>query len=145
MDPNSRKTSDNEIDVDNVAAESAEGTTEQQQSPKGIGISNIVPGANITHFCFLMHGHRGLSRDLAYFQTVMEKWVAEELMKQSEELSSMLGSSSQSTHLHDMVVHNALCNEGKTQDGVEAGGERLVEEMRQVIENEMKKRHPELN
>ena len=142
MDPTAQETSDDNID-DNVV--NAEKDMTEQPSPKGIGISNIVPGANITHFCFLMHGHRGLSRDLAYFQTVMERWVAEELMKQSEELSSMMGSNSSSTHLHDMVVHNALCNEGKTQDGVENGGERLVEEMRQVIENEMKKRHPELN
>jgi Putative serine esterase (DUF676) len=27
----------------------------------------------ITHFCFLVHGHRGMSRDLSYMQSVMRK------------------------------------------------------------------------
>ena len=44
-----------------------------------------------------------------------------------------------------MVVHNSVCNEGKTQDGVQNGGDRLVEEMRQVIDTEMKKRHPKIH
>ena len=32
-----------------------------------------------------------------------------------------------------IVVHNVICNEGKTQDGVAMGGERLVKEMLSVI------------
>lgn len=134
----------------------------------------IVPDANVTHFCFLVHGHRGLSRDLAYFQAVMERWVVEELQQQQQQHNNnnnnkgvaaepstakeekQTSSSSlpfistkqqqqPKQHTHDMVVHNAVCNEGKTQDGVENGGERLVEEMRQVIDTEMKKRHEALN
>lgn len=34
---------------------------------------------------------------------------------------------------HDMVVHNAVCNEHRTTDGVINGGERLVQEMLETI------------
>ncbi|KAG7357269.1 DUF676 putative serine esterase domain containing protein [Nitzschia inconspicua] len=113
----------------------------------------FIPESDVTHFCFLIHGHRGLSRDLAYFQAVMQRWASEELKKQKQstgnEKIAFNGNSNLTTteakRTHDMVVHNAICNEGKTQDGVENGGERLVEEMRQVIEAEMKKRHAALN
>ncbi|KAG7360646.1 DUF676 putative serine esterase domain containing protein [Nitzschia inconspicua] len=113
----------------------------------------FIPESDVTHFCFLIHGHRGLSRDLAYFQAVMQRWASEELKKQKQstgnEKVAFNGNSNLTTtevkRTHDMVVHNAICNEGKTQDGVENGGERLVEEMRQVIEAEMKKRHAALN
>jgi len=113
-------------------------------------ISNVVPGSNVTHFCFLIHGHRGLSRDLAYLQAVMQRWASEELRRQKGDTKDVKTddntSDSKETikRKHDMVVHNAICNEGKTQDGVENGGDRLVEEMRQVIDMEMKKRHPEI-
>jgi hypothetical protein len=39
-----------------------------------------------------------------------------------------------------MIVHAALCNEGKTTDGVQPGGERLVNEMVQVIRENMRRR-----
>jgi hypothetical protein len=42
-----------------------------------------------------------------------------------------------------MVVHNAVCNEHRTKDGIRNGGDRLVKEMVEVIEAEMTKRQPE--
>jgi hypothetical protein len=105
----------------------------------------IIQKPDVTHFCFLIHGHRGLSRDLAYMQAVMKKCVAMEIKRRSLNPSSM-GEDSV-THdtitKHDMVVHNVICNEGKTKDGVKNGGDRLVAEMRKVIEAEMAKRYPE--
>ena len=38
------------------------------------------------------------------------------------------------------IVHNAVCNEGTTHDGVEKGGERLANEMLDVIRNELEPR-----
>jgi hypothetical protein len=116
---------------------------------------------HVTHFCFLIHGHRGLSKDLRYMQTVMQQLAGKEQRRRWQEssFSSNLDydSSSSSTSStsangtsttpaaaeylrHDMVVHNAVCNEHKTTDGVIAGGDRLVEEIRQVIQREMAKR-----
>lgn len=150
--------------MDAAAAAASNCNTDENSSevangvPNAAGGSLIVPDADVTHFCFLIHGHRGLSRDLAYFQAVMQRWVSEELKKQKEEgeqrqgeaepkMSPSNGNDKDASKrgTHDMVVHNAVCNEGKTQDGVEKGGDRLVEEMRQVIEAEMKKRHAGLN
>ena len=35
----------------------------------------------------------------------------------------------------DIIVHNVLCNEHKTGDGIEKGGDRIVIEIMDVIEN----------
>lgn len=77
-----------------------------------------VNSCTVTHFCFLVHGHRGLSHDLAYVRHVMRRAAPQ----------------------HNFVVHSVTCNEKKTDDGVEAGGERLVNEMLETIRREMKKR-----
>jgi Putative serine esterase (DUF676) len=81
--------------------------------------NNTIPLSNTStiHFCFLVHGHRGHSRDLSYVQAVMRRWA-----------SLQEASSSQRC-----VVHSVRCNEKKTDDGVVAGGKRLMEEMVQVI------------
>ena len=114
---------------------------------------------HVTHFCFLIHGHRGLSKDLRYMQTVMQQLAGKERRRRWEESSESSSSSSldydsssstctngtATEYLrHDMVVHNAVCNEHKTTDGVSAGGDRLVEEIRQVIQQEMAKRSSSL-
>jgi hypothetical protein len=39
-----------------------------------------------------------------------------------------------------IIVHNAVCNEGNTHDGVEKGGERLANEMLEVIRDEIGQR-----
>lgn len=89
-----------------------------------------VESPDIVHFCFLLHGHRGLSKDLSYMQLRMQQ-VAEEEKKVNS--------------THDMVVHLSAANEGQTTDGVANGGNRLVQELRHVIKEEMIKRHPKLS
>jgi hypothetical protein len=107
----------------------------------------------ITHFLFLVHGHRGLSKDLSYVQTVMRRVAASEKRKrwlqhqQSQQSSSSGGKGEEKEEAaeflrHDMVVHSVCCNEGKTTDGVVKGGERLVDEIMDVIRQEMKTRQP---
>jgi len=189
-----------------------------------------------THFCFLVHGHRGVARDLWYMQMSMQRFAALQKRKQKQKRKEWLESklntangdgddrkndggddiavandddrgsikkdvgiaSSMSeqgdlrvssdassavidtndrtgnpteerpqnsnqrnndgrpnkdlaatvmTHkesmqypLHDMIVHSTVCNEGKTTDGIEHGGDRLVDEMMEVIQSEMDKR-----
>lgn len=160
---------------------------------------------DVTHFVFLVHGHRGFSKDLSYLQHVMqrasrrEKRKRQPQQKQSQETSGeddysstslslpgqgneeprqreyigtsvnkALSNEDEKQHLqkgdkatvmpkspsanqeqhkkdrrsirHDMVVHATVCNERKTEDGVAAGGERLVEEMKDIIRKEMKRR-----
>jgi hypothetical protein len=85
---------------------------------------------DVVHFCFLVHGHRGLSKDLSYLQAVMQSLSEQEKRKRYK----------QDGLVHDIIVHPAVCNEGKTTDGVANGGQRLVDEMMTVIETEMKHR-----
>jgi len=89
-----------------------------------------VESPDIVHFCFLLHGHRGQSKDLSYMQFRMQQVAQEEKKRHTK---------------HDMVVHLSVTNEGKTTDGVANGGNRLVEELRSTIKEEMIKRHPELS
>lgn len=43
----------------------------------------------------------------------------------------------ESGSVQDIIVHNAVCNEGKTTDGVALGGQRLADEMVNVINSEL--------
>ena len=80
--------------------------------------------AETLHVCFLVHGHRGFARDLSYLQQKMQQMAA--ATRNSDT---------------DMVVHAAVCNEGKTTDGVIKGGDRLTEEMLLVLRQELAKRN----
>ena len=105
----------NESQVDEWAAEEEDFSPEWQ--------------AQTLHFCFLVHGHRGYSKDLGYLQHVMRKTAYE---RRNETIVN--------NTRHDMVIYSPSCNEKKTDDGVVAGGDRLVEELEGVIEKEIQKR-----
>jgi Putative serine esterase (DUF676) len=79
------------------------------------------------HFCFLVHGHRGHSRDLSYVQAVMRRCASLQETSSSQRC----------------IVHSVRCNEKKTDDGVIAGGKRLMEEMLQVIRDTCPRTEPE--
>ena len=115
---------------------------EQQQPPAPLYIA-----PDVTHFCFLVHGHRGFSRDLSYLQTVMRKvaarekkrrWMAQQEQEKDENTNES-GTSAKNL-VHDLVVHSVTCNEKRTDDGVANGGQRVVDEILQVIRSEMEKR-----
>jgi hypothetical protein len=55
----------------------------------------------------------------------MRRVAKAEMERQDQNISSEI--------VHDMVVHATVCNEKKTTDGVENGGERAVQEMLDVI------------
>ena len=102
------------------------------------------PEADVVHFCFLVHGHRGYSKDLSYLEAVMRKTAVE---RKEEEENGHWQSQHQVTNQNetyrkkqDLVVHATSCNERRTDDGVEAGGARLMEEVRSVILEEMRLR-----
>lgn len=77
---------------------------------------------DVTHFCFLVHGFRGTSRDLGYVQSAMKN-TAEQLVE---------------SKYCRFIVHSAACNEKKTDDGVASGGERLMDEMIFTIRERMR-------
>lgn len=83
---------------------------------------------HVTHFCFLVHGYMGFSKDLSYLETVMR------LLAEQRKHELVKGSSNTR---HDIVVHCPTCNEHRTTDGVEKGGERLLEEILKTIRSTM--------
>ena len=110
--------------------------------------SDTIP--DVTHFCFLIHGHRGLSRDLKYLQAVLERFGDFEQERIQRRWIQSQQDACDSDRLQNsdrilpprqrLVVHNCLSNEGKTHDGVAAGGDRVVAEMLDTIRSEMSDR-----
>lgn len=111
------------------------------------------------HFCFLVHGFQGLSGDLSYFEAVLKHRAFvernhEELIQKNGRFDTdgdfvivpaVTHKKTGALKTQDMVVHNVVCNEGKTNDGVINGGDRLLEEMKEVIDSNMKRRYPDLD
>jgi len=76
------------------------------------------------HFCFLVHGYKGSSSDLAYLELA---------------LNNVCDSDDMSTLSRDnFIVHSVICNEGKTDDGIQNGGDRVVMEVMDVIHHKIK-------
>jgi len=114
---------------------------------------------SVMHFCFLVHGYQGLSGDLSYLEAMMKHHVWQEKQKREklpietcnkdqdddfvmipkdEFVNHQSNATSRSRQ--DVVVHNCQCNEGKTNDGIIQGGERLIHEIRNVIDSNMNQR-----
>ena len=72
------------------------------------------------HFCFLMHGYRGLVDDLDYMHGALAKEASNAL---NDDGKAMV----------NIVIHRAKCNENQTKDGIVKGGERLMEEVFTVL------------
>lgn len=150
-----------------------------------LSLTRMTGNPPVTHFCFLVHGHRGFSKDLSYLQHKMEQVASKtrrrrrkELRRQAgdttvdvngitstttttpratsttspipEQTSSTLSGTATTVNedkdkfvpSYDLVVHSVTCNERKTDDGVAAGGTRLVEEILHVLRLEMMLRGP---
>jgi len=91
--------------------------------------------SRVLHFCFLVHGHRGFSRDLSYLQRRMQRLVREE----RSQLYTDRQEGKEAKYL-DLIVHATECNERRTDDGVENGGGRLADEVEQVVMREIRNR-----
>lgn len=81
-----------------------------------------IPRSIVLHVIFLVHGHRGYSTDLAYLRDQISS-VASEKMKTCQQ--SLL------------LIHSVKCNEGRTDDGIRSGGERVAQEMLEYIQQKI--------
>jgi len=82
----------------------------------------------LIHFIFLVHGFKGMSADLSYVQQNLKSVIEQRVFDGKSDVST--SSKKQSCKV---VIHNSMANEYKTKDGIESGGDRLFEEMLQVI------------
>jgi hypothetical protein len=81
-----------------------------------------TPRSIVLHVIFLVHGHRGYSTDLAYLRDQIDSVASEKLKTYQQSL---------------VLIHSVKCNEGRTDDGIRNGGERVAQEMREFIEQKV--------
>jgi hypothetical protein len=81
-----------------------------------------MPRSIVLHVIFLVHGHRGYSTDLAYLRDQIASVASEKLKTYQQSL---------------VLIHSVKCNEGRTDDGIRNGGERVAQEMREYIEQKV--------
>jgi hypothetical protein len=75
------------------------------------------------HLVVLVHGFIGCPQDLAYVRHALERQASQALLQ---------GGNSSNEHF---IIHNCEANHGRTWDGVEAGAQRVSEEIQQVLRN----------
>ena len=87
------------------------------------------PKKSRVHFCFLVHGYRGLAVDLSYLHSTLNN-AASKLLNECED-----GSSSEIDTI--IITHTIKCNEYRTNDGVINGGDRVALEVLKIVEAEI--------
>ena len=91
---------------------------------------------DVTHFCFLMHGLNGQSKDLNYLQAMLQ-CTADQYVSCRKKPSR--GDSLEESKLENIIIHNIQSNERKTKDGIENGGSRMANEIVSVIQTEIQR------
>lgn len=118
---------------------------EQQPSEHSISTDHGI----ITHFCFLVHGLNGNPDDLSYLQSVMIKSARnalhenpnkeitdDQLSTRDDDDRKKQGDEQKSWNR--IIIHNCNCNARNTGDGIETGGQRLLEEMLHIVRSNVK-------
>ncbi len=86
-----------------------------------------------THYVFLIHGWLGNSSEMSYLEKSLNKAAAEYF---SNDKNSRADHEETSTCAR-FITHSAICNNGRTTDGIASGGDRLAEEVQQFIIRDM--------
>ena len=86
----------------------------------------------VNHVIVLVHGWLGNSLEMDSLKESLQSVIIEEQNKQQQRQTS--SSSNPTIERHRFVVHSALCNEGKTTDGIDAGGRRLAQEINSLLQ-----------
>lgn len=82
------------------------------------------------HFVFLIHGWLGNDMEMSYIEGAVEKAISSSPLLVGDEVKNEA-----ETGL--IVVHKVTCNNGKTADGIAAGGSRLADEILETIRSHM--------
>ena len=79
---------------------------------------SVPPEATSVHVVILVHGYLGNPLELGYLQTAIQKQADRARLEHPETC---------------FVVHSAVANDGKTKDGIAAGGSRLAAEVNEIL------------
>jgi pimeloyl-ACP methyl ester carboxylesterase len=104
-----------------TALDSSSSSTQTTSTTRTFGQQRSLPAtANRVHLIVLVHGWMGSSRELGYLQQALEKKA--DIVQESYPETFYL-------------VHCAQDNNGRTSDGIAAGGSRLATEVNRIIQN----------
>jgi len=78
------------------------------------------------HFIFLVHGWMGNEMEMSYIEDALEKAIESSPFLATGNVLGQVGPGL-------VVVHKVKCNNGKTTDGISAGGARLADEIIETI------------
>lgn len=101
--------------LDTSSASSIHPTTVNMSHQRSLPIT-----ANHVHLIVLVHGWMGSSAELGYLQQALEQ-KADRIQEKHPETF--------------YLVHNAQANDGRTSDGIAAGGSRLATEVNKIIQD----------
>lgn len=82
------------------------------------------------HLIFLVHGYMGNPNELCYLQTALERQLLSRLVTSDQDPND-------NHHHHQpykLLSHSVVANNGKTYDGIAAGGMRVAQEVNEIID-----------
>ena len=122
---NDRKVYDNDNGIDNANANDID-----NDIGNDIGNDNgFNPRLIHTHYLILIHGWLGNAKDMSYFATSIDKSLLQDDKNRTTSLFQK--------NKVRVKVHSSTCNTGKTSDGIAKGGQRLSNEIHDLIRNDV--------
>mmetsp|Transcript_1412 Transcript_1412/g.2576 ORF Transcript_1412/g.2576 Transcript_1412/m.2576 type:complete len:607 (-) Transcript_1412:4794-6614(-) len=113
-----------------------ENNQEEEEEHTVVIRNENAPEDGVTHFCFLVHGYNGRPADLLYLRTAMANLAEKELSSTNRQREGASESTENTSKM--IVLHSCQSNWGRTSDGVEKGGVRILDEIRSVIRDHIR-------
>jgi len=89
----------------------------------------------VIHIIVLVHGWLGNALEMDSIKASLSNAVEEMAVSSTPQANDDKTQNNKNQKLeHRFVIHSAICNEGKTNDGIAAGGSRLAEEINSLVE-----------
>jgi Putative serine esterase (DUF676) len=92
------------------------------------------------HLIVLVHGWMGNPLELSYLQGALERQAEMNAVAMNLATTTESSTVNSSCHMSRILVHSAVCNHGRTSDGVAAGGRRLADEINHWVAH-VRKQH----
>ena len=90
-----------------------------------------------THYIFLVHGWLGNSLEMSYLHAALNKTMLDRTQSEDYQHDTDSDTVVNDNNNERVVIHSTIANEGKTTDGIIAGGTRLATEVQQFITSDL--------
>ncbi|CAJ1935153.1 unnamed protein product [Cylindrotheca closterium] len=123
---------DNNTTTNNDNSETNHNNNKQQQEQGATTTLQNAPSD--VHLIVLIHGWLGNPKEMDGLKESLMEQSQIQLDKEKENADNKKKSSSSSSSSSRVVVHSVRCNDGKTSDGIVAGGKRVAAEINEMIQ-----------